>query len=142
MPGLVWALFIRKRDKSHRTRDWFLPFVARRRRGHQLLLLPRVGALLRHARRRRQRQRLPCREDSVGRVRGLRRGGVKFLSVNPQMHQAFFIHSKGWAAVAPVAPTVVSPLRDNFKCVSSNISRCGRNIAQNRKFRISRSNRI
>jgi len=67
VPGLVWALFIRERDKPHRAHDWFVPFVARRLLGQQLLLLPRVEALLQRRARHLlpQRLRLPCREDSV-----------------------------------------------------------------------------
>ena len=63
---MVWRLFQRSANKSNRTCDWFLPFVARRRLEQQLPPLPRVAALLlQHARLHRQRLRLPCREDSV-----------------------------------------------------------------------------
>ena len=62
---MVWALFIRKRDKSHRTHDWFVPFVARRQLAQQLRQLPRVAALQLHARQHQLLHRVPCREDSV-----------------------------------------------------------------------------
>ena len=65
VPGLVWTLFIRKRDKPHRTHDWHVPFVARRRLGPQLRPLPRVAARRLLARLHQLRRRLPCREDSV-----------------------------------------------------------------------------
>ena len=65
VPGLVWALFIRKRDQPHRTHDWNVSSAARRRLVLQLLLLPRVEALPQHARRLQRLRRLPCREDSV-----------------------------------------------------------------------------
>ena len=65
MPGLVRALFISKRDQPHRTRDWVVPFVARRLLELQLQLQPCVGARQRRARRHHQRHRIPCREDSV-----------------------------------------------------------------------------
>ena len=65
VPGLVGVLFISKRDKPHRTHDWFDPFGARRQLDPLLLLLPRLEAQQHLARQHLQHLRLPCREDSV-----------------------------------------------------------------------------
>ena len=64
VPGLEWGLFISKRDQSHRTRDWDVPFVARRQLVLRLQRLPRVAALQRPARQHRHHRRVPCRQDS------------------------------------------------------------------------------
>ena len=98
VPGLVWALFINKRDKPHRTHDWFVPFVARRLLGQRLQRLPRVAARRRLARRPLlPLHRVPYREDSVvpfslGLFRGLRRGGLAYSAAfaNPQFVTPLF----------------------------------------------------
>ena len=60
---MVWALFISKRDQPHRTGDWFVSSAARRQLVLRLRRLPWLAARRRRPGRRRQRFRLPCRED-------------------------------------------------------------------------------
>ena len=66
VPGSVWQHVLRLEStyKSHRTRDWFVPFVARRLLV-RLLLPSRVAAQLRPARQLLRTLRLPRRQDSV-----------------------------------------------------------------------------
>jgi hypothetical protein len=94
VPGLVWALFISKRDEPHRTHYCFVPFGARRPLGQPLQKLPRVGPPQCHARRLLQRRRLPSREKSVvpfsvGRVRGLRQSPICHTPVYGQKSLIF-----------------------------------------------------
>ena len=86
VPGLVWALFISKRDKPHRARYCHGSSAARRLLELLLQQLPWLAAQQRLPVRRLRQYRVPCRQGSVipfslfpfpfslGIVRGLRRG--------------------------------------------------------------------